>query len=84
MDGQMKQELLKAVTLSEALPYIRDFNGKTIIIQFDGLKVKDEVAATLIEDFSSNWASWIRTNEMQESKSCALPLGDSPKLSSGG
>ena len=26
----------------------------------------------------SNWASWIRTNVMQESKSCALPLGDSP------
>ena len=26
-----------------------------------------------------NWASWIRTNVMQESKSCALPLGDSPK-----
>lgn len=52
MDGQMKQELLKAVTLSEALPYIRDFNGKTIIIQFDGLKVKDEVAATLIEDIA--------------------------------
>ena len=25
-----------------------------------------------------NWAGWIRTNEMQESKSCALPLGDSP------
>ena len=27
-----------------------------------------------------NWASWIRTNEMQESKSCALPLGDSPLI----
>ena len=26
------------------------------------------------------WASWIRTNEMQESKSCAFPLGDSPEL----
>ena len=25
-----------------------------------------------------NWASWIRTSVMQESKSCALPLGDSP------
>ena len=31
----------------------------------------------------SSWASWIRTNEMQESKSCALPLGDSPKNSAG-
>ena len=26
------------------------------------------------------WASWIRTSEMQESKSCALPLGDGPLL----
>ena len=25
-----------------------------------------------------NWASWIRTNVMQESKSCALPLGYTP------
>ncbi len=24
------------------------------------------------------WGSWIRTNVMQESKSCALPLGDTP------
>ena len=24
------------------------------------------------------WGSWIRTNGMQESKSCALPLGDTP------
>ena len=27
---------------------------------------------------SLSWASWIRTNVIQESKSCALPLGDSP------
>ena len=27
-----------------------------------------------------NWADQIRTDEMQESKSCALPLGDSPLL----
>ena len=25
-----------------------------------------------------NWTSWIRTNKMQESKSCALPFGYSP------
>ena len=27
---------------------------------------------------SFGWGSWIRTNGMQESKSCALPLGDTP------
>ena len=26
------------------------------------------------------WAGWIRTSGMQESKSCALPLGDSPAV----
>ena len=29
-------------------------------------------------DRRSGWGSWIRTNGMQESKSCALPLGDTP------
>lgn len=52
MDGQIKKDLLKAVTLSEALPYIRDFNGKTIMIQYDGLKVSEEADATLIEDIA--------------------------------
>ena len=29
-------------------------------------------------DKKVGWARWIRTIGMQESKSCALPLGDSP------
>ena len=52
MDEQIKQDLLKAVTLSEALPYIRDFNGKTIIIQYDGQKVDSEIGLSLIEDIA--------------------------------
>ncbi|MBQ3512847.1 MAG: acetylglutamate kinase [Lachnospiraceae bacterium] len=52
MNEQMKQDLLKAVTLSEALPYMRDFNGKIIVIQYDGLKVDAGVEASLIEDIA--------------------------------
>lgn len=52
MNEQMKQNLLKAVTLSEALPYMRDFNGKIIIIQYDGRKVDPKVEATIIEDIA--------------------------------
>lgn len=52
MDEQIKHDLLKAITLSEALPYIRDFNGKTVIIQYDGLNVDAEVESSLIEDIA--------------------------------
>ena len=50
MDEYMKQDLLTALTLSEALPYMRDFSGKTIVIQYDGFKVNANVGPTLIED----------------------------------
>ena len=39
------------------------------------------ILTALVYQNPENWASWIRTNAMQESKSCALPLGDSPKTS---
>ena len=32
-------------------------------------------------DLFFGWGGGIRTHEMQESKSCALPLGDTPVLS---
>lgn len=34
----------------------------------------------IIRDFSSSWASRIRTYKMTESESAALPFGYSPKL----
>ena len=44
--------------------------------------IKQKRACKIIDSTNSSqissWASWIRTNVMQESKSCALPLGDSP------
>lgn len=52
MEEQIKQDLLKAGTLSEALPYMRDFNGKVIVIQYDGLKVDAKVGITLLEDIA--------------------------------
>ena len=52
VEEQIKRDLLKAGTLSEALPYMRDFNGKVIVIQYDGLKVDNKVGTTLIEDIA--------------------------------
>ena len=36
------------------------------------------VLSDLIELATFGWGRWIRTIGMQESKSCALPLGDTP------
>ena len=32
------------------------------------------------KDTPHGWSGWIRTSVMQESKSCALPLGDTPSV----
>ena len=32
MEDKMKEVVLKAETLIEALPYIRDFNGKKVVV----------------------------------------------------
>jgi len=38
----MEQRLLTATTLSEALPYMRRFNGKTFVIKFGGAAMGDD------------------------------------------
>lgn len=43
MEERMIQELvLKAETLIEALPYIRDFNGKRVVVKYGGSAMLDE------------------------------------------
>lgn len=38
----MDQILIKAQTLIEALPYIRDFNGKTVVVKYGGSAMLDK------------------------------------------
>lgn len=38
----MKEVVLKAETLIEALPYIRDFNGKKVVVKYGGSAMLDE------------------------------------------
>ncbi len=38
----MKQITIKAETLIEALPYIRDFNGKKVVVKYGGSAMLDE------------------------------------------
>jgi len=38
----MKDYILKAETLIEALPYIREFTGKTVVVKYGGAAMKDE------------------------------------------
>ena len=42
MDSYMQEVLLKAETLIEALPYIRDFNGKRVVVKYGGSAMLDE------------------------------------------
>jgi acetylglutamate kinase len=38
----MKEYIQKAETLIEALPYIREFNGKTVLVKYGGAAMRDE------------------------------------------
>ncbi len=42
MEDKMKEVMLKAETLIEALPYIRDFNGKKVVVKYGGSAMLDE------------------------------------------
>ncbi|MDO4170751.1 MAG: acetylglutamate kinase [Lachnospiraceae bacterium] len=42
MDDYMKEEMLKAQTLIEALPFIQKFNGKKIVVKYGGSAMIDE------------------------------------------
>lgn len=41
-EDKMKDVMLKAETLIEALPYIRDFNGKKVVVKYGGSAMLDE------------------------------------------
>lgn len=41
-ESKMKEVILKAETLIEALPYIRDFNGKKVVVKYGGSAMLDE------------------------------------------
>lgn len=41
-EAKMKEVMLKAETLIEALPYIRDFNGKKVVVKYGGSAMLDE------------------------------------------
>lgn len=42
MDNTLQEVMLKAETLIEALPYIRDFNGKRVVVKYGGSAMLDE------------------------------------------
>lgn len=42
MDSSLEEVVLKAETLIEALPYIRDFNGKRVVVKYGGSAMLDE------------------------------------------
>lgn len=41
-EKKMQEVMLKAETLIEALPYIRDFNGKKVVVKYGGSAMLDE------------------------------------------
>lgn len=51
MSNEMDQILIKAQTLIEALPYIREFNGKTVVVKYGGSAMLDEgLEESVIQD----------------------------------
>ena len=53
MDKNMNDVLIKAETLIEALPYIRDFSDKRVIVKYGGSAMLDEkLQQSVIKDLS--------------------------------
>lgn len=51
MDTNMEQILIKAETLIEALPYIRDFNNKIVVVKYGGSAMIDkQLEESVIKD----------------------------------
>lgn len=51
MEKFMEEIMLKAETLIEALPYIRDFNGKTVVVKYGGsAMVQAELEESVMKD----------------------------------
>ena len=51
MENYMKEEMLKAQTLIEALPFIQKFNGKKIVVKYGGSVMLDEdLKYSVLED----------------------------------
>ena len=48
-----KTEIKKAAILTEALPYIKEFNGITVVIKYGGAAlVNEEIKSSLIKDIA--------------------------------
>ncbi len=53
MDKQMDQIIEKASTLIEALPYLRQFSGKTVVIKYGGnAMINDDLKNHVMEDIT--------------------------------
>lgn len=51
MEKFMEEIMIKAETLIEALPYIRDFNGKTVVVKYGGsAMVQAELEESVMKD----------------------------------
>lgn len=51
MEKFMEEIMIKAETLIEALPYIRDFNGKTVVVKYGGsAMVQKELEESVMKD----------------------------------
>lgn len=51
MEKFMEEIMIKAETLIEALPYIRDFNGKTVVVKYGGsAMVQTELEESVMKD----------------------------------
>ena len=52
-----------------------------MLLPYENRRIKNGVSKRILKSFMDTphgWAGWIRTIGMTESKSVALPLGDSP------
>lgn len=53
MNANVQKELNKAAVLTEALPYIREFNGKKVVVKYGGsAMVDDELKFNVVRDIA--------------------------------
>jgi len=54
MDDKLNDVLIKAETLIEALPYIRDFNNKKVVVKYGGSAMLDEKLQQLMNKLEAD------------------------------
>ena len=51
INDNMQEEMKKAAVLTEALPFIREFNGKKVVVKYGGsAMVDDQLKISVIRD----------------------------------